>query len=408
MYGAALTKLRGLQPGTMGIGTVQALTKALGVPRIVPAVHIAGTNGKGSVAVKVAAALQAQGLRVGAYTSPHVSSIRERVCVNGEMISESELQRGVDRILETAAEAKVSPSCFEVMTCLALEHFEKKEVDYCVIEAGMGGRDDATNVIVPILSVITTVGLDHMHVLGRTVEEIATNKAGIIKRGVPLVIGPDTPVSLLFDLAFKLESSCVVCDEAKGKDPETYNTLLAGRIVHMLSRIDKFSLDQHKLLEALQTRAPCRFQEVRFDDRTVILDVAHNPAALRAAKRMLDTRDDNELHVVASLYRDKQIHECLSVVASFQGLKSITFVATPHERSSDPKELQKLADKVMGSSVQVSIADSVQEAAVSRGTVLITGSFALMQEARVWLGLVSPDAFDSQEGALMNENAVAL
>lgn len=152
------------------------------------AIHVAGTNGKGSVSNLIAAVLQAQGYRVGLYTSPHLVDFRERMRVNGEMISEEEVIDFVTRWQHSGYKGD-RPSFFELTMMMAFEWFAQRQVDYAVIEVGMGGRLDSTNIITPILSVITNISFDHTQFLGHTLAEIASEKAGIIKPGVSVVIG---------------------------------------------------------------------------------------------------------------------------------------------------------------------------------------------------------------------------
>lgn len=175
-----------------GLERVQALDDALGHPHTYfPTVHIAGTNGKGSVSHLMAAALQAQGYKVGLYTSPHLVDFRERIRINGNMIPRGAVADFVERC--AVAPGPDSPSFFELTMAMAFEFFATSRVDIAVIETGMGGRLDSTNIITPLLSVITNVSYDHMQFLGNTLPEIAYEKAGIIKEGVPVVIGERDP-----------------------------------------------------------------------------------------------------------------------------------------------------------------------------------------------------------------------
>jgi len=154
-------------------------------------IHIAGTNGKGSTSHMLAAILQQAGYKTGLYTSPHLKDFRERIKVNGEMISREHVVDFVERT--KIISEKINPSFFELTVAMAFDHFEKQQVDIAVIETGLGGRLDSTNIITPILSIITNIGYDHMDILGDTLEKIASEKAGIIKPGVPVVIGEYLP-----------------------------------------------------------------------------------------------------------------------------------------------------------------------------------------------------------------------
>ena len=171
-----------------GLGNTRALLKSLDHPeRQYPAIHVAGTNGKGTVSHLMASCYQAKGLKVGLYTSPHFRDFRERVKINGEMISKREVTNFVKRIAPVIEQLK--PSFFEITVALAFDAFARHRVDVAVIETGLGGRLDSTNVITPVVSVITNISFDHMAMLGNTLQAIAREKAGIIKNGVPAVVG---------------------------------------------------------------------------------------------------------------------------------------------------------------------------------------------------------------------------
>lgn len=190
-YPAAIAYLYGLQKHgiKLGLEPMQILLEAIGHPeRRLRVLHVGGTNGKGSTVAMAASMLCASGLRVGLYTSPHLVDFRERIRINGEMIPEDRLAELVGR-LSRAVPPAVSLTFFEVTTALALLYFAESQVDLAVLEVGMGGRFDATNVVEPMACAITTIALDHQEYLGTTEEAIAFEKAGIIKSGVPVVIG---------------------------------------------------------------------------------------------------------------------------------------------------------------------------------------------------------------------------
>lgn len=181
-----------------GLDTALALSKAWGDPhRHYPTIHVAGTNGKGSTCHTIAAILQSEGYRVGLYTSPHLVDFRERMRVNGRMISQQEVVDFVERYKEM--DLGLSPSFFELTTIMAFDFFARQRVDIAIIETGLGGRLDTTNIISPIMSVITNVSFDHTAQLGNTIESIAGEKAGIIKEGTSVVIGNSSGVRELFE-----------------------------------------------------------------------------------------------------------------------------------------------------------------------------------------------------------------
>lgn len=194
-----------------GLDTARTLDRAFGSPhRNYRIIHVAGTNGKGSTCHTLAAILQAAGYRVGLYTSPHLVDFRERIRVNGEMISHEAVVDFVERY--RGLNCNVEPSFFELTTIMAFEWFAKSKVDFAVIETGLGGRLDTTNIVSPILSVITNISFDHKAQLGNTLELIAREKAGIIKPGVPVVIGNDATDSVraVFDEKARNESSPII------------------------------------------------------------------------------------------------------------------------------------------------------------------------------------------------------
>ncbi len=223
-------------------------------------IHMAGTNGKGSSSHTLAAILQSQGYKVGLYTSPHLVDFRERIRVNGECVPE---QYVIDFVEENRAFFEpLHPSFFELTTAMALKYFAEQEVDYAVIEVGLGGRLDCTNIITPILSIITNISFDHTQFLGNTLAEIAGEKAGIIKPGVPVVIGeylrrPDlcsrtrrrqsnAPILFAQDFDATHQESSETCDvemELKGSYQErNKKTILAA--LHILRQKTRLSATQ--------------------------------------------------------------------------------------------------------------------------------------------------------------------
>lgn len=199
IYNFANWETRGGQPATadhFDLVRIEALLARLGDPhRRFRSVHIAGTKGKGSVAAMLDSILRAANYRTGLYTSPHLHTFRERIQVDGQLITEEQVVSLVERLRPTVAEVP-GITTFEVMTAMAFQHFADQELDVAVVEVGLGGRLDATNVILPLVSIITSLSLDHTMVLGRTLPEIAREKAGIIKPGVPVVSAPQPPEAL--------------------------------------------------------------------------------------------------------------------------------------------------------------------------------------------------------------------
>lgn len=268
------------------------IARRLGHPeKKFPSVHIVGTNGKGSVAYKMAAVLEENGYRVGLFTSPHLETYRERIQVNRKMISEKEVISGLENIFSITK----NPKFFEVTTLLAFDYFAKKEVDIAFIEAGLGGRLDATNIITPMLSIITSIAIDHAPILGETLEEIAREKSGVIKPGVPVLIGK----SAQFDSIIRKARPLYIA----GDEPK--------KIARKGLKLLPFTIET---MNGLEENPPCRYEK----HGDVILDVAHNPSALtRLFKRVKREYPDRKIAAIFGIAKDKDLEEALKVVQSY-------------------------------------------------------------------------------------------
>jgi dihydrofolate synthase/folylpolyglutamate synthase len=287
-------KARGV---SFGIDRMRDFAAGLGHPeRAVPAVHVAGTNGKGSVAAMVCAILRAAGLRTGLYTSPHLVRLGERVQVDGVPLSEAEiagyvaeLEPVAERLGQTAPGE--APSFFEFMTAMAFLQFARRECQAAVIEVGLGGRLDATNIVTPEVCVITSIGLDHCELLGDTVAKIAGEKAGIIKPGVPVVMGrvPPEAEEVIRSVAAKHGAPVISVREVYGEglanypasalegDYQRWNAATATLTARVVAT--RFGLDEGHIARGLATVSwPGRWQRARLaDGRLIVLDASHNP-----------------------------------------------------------------------------------------------------------------------------------
>jgi len=189
----------------LGLQNMKDMQRLLGVKytdKNFGAFHVAGTNGKGSVCWKLAKAMESIGLRVGLFSSPHISSFRERITVNGEAIQEKDIEMLLPPVIEICAKNDIPATFFELTTIISMGYFNMQEVDFAVYEVGLGGRLDSTNVLSPDVSVITSISLDHTQILGETIEEIAREKGGIIKNGTPIVAGPNCPHHVLREMLY--------------------------------------------------------------------------------------------------------------------------------------------------------------------------------------------------------------
>lgn len=374
----------------LGIENMRQLSAAFGDPAArYPVVHVAGTNGKGSVSFKLAKALERAGYRTGLFVSPHVASFRERIQVNGDLISEQQVCETLAEVFNISAQLRIPATFFELTTMLALQHFAKQNVDCVVLETGLGGRLDATNIVTPALSVITSIGLDHTRILGDSIAAIAREKAGIIKRNVPVVIGPHAPLGLLRSHADALDAPLVQVPHAREFDDDfnAENTAIAREAIVQLNRLAQggsdarspsssstslsarhrplqVDLESRRVVSALESRPPCRFQVLHIvrpnsTERkvTIVLDVAHNQPAIERLADLLRKRfPDKKLRFVCGFSADKDMHRVLSTIAD-----ACAHNASPAE-SSDISLLQARIHLVRASSPRAASLEEINSA----------------------------------------------
>ncbi len=282
-------------------------------------IHIAGTNGKGSVSNMLAAIFQAHGFKTGLYTSPHLKDFRERIRIDGEMVTETFVVSFTEKIrphIDT-----IKPSFFEITVAMCFDYFAQEKVDYAIIETGLGGRLDSTNVISPILSVITNIGMDHMDLLGDTAAKIAYEKAGIIKQGIPVVIGEsDNETDEVFmEKAKSMSSEIYFAD----RNVRYYNTEILSdlqgqyqqkNIVTVMQAVEVLKtigipLDDYTIAKALMnvkhyTRFRGRWEIIGQSPR-IIADTGHNEHGLRLVFKQLADEKFEHLHMVFGMVKDK-------------------------------------------------------------------------------------------------------
>lgn len=311
-------------------------------------VHVAGTNGKGSVSHMLAAILQTAGYKTGLYTSPHLHDFRERIKINGQMIPKEYVIDFTQRIQPLIEE--IEPSFFEITVAMAFEYFAKKNVDIAIVEVGLGGRLDSTNIITPELSVITNIGWDHMNLLGDTLELIAAEKAGIIKPNIPVVIGEVIPESRnVFEqkaktqnaeLHYAQEEFSLLLNNYMNesllvdiKEKAVYTTLhyeldLPGiyqtkNILTVLSAIrqlqkQNWKINEQHLLSALQQTKKINGLHGRWEvihhNPTLVLDVGHNEDGMKQVAAQLEKSSYHQLHIIIGMVKDKDISSVLSLL----------------------------------------------------------------------------------------------
>ena len=379
---------------------------ALGNPeRMFKSIHVAGTNGKGSVSHFLASILQEAGLKVGLYTSPHLVDFRERIRINGDMIPEDEVVNFVAahyQLLTTH-----SLSFFEMTVGMAFDYFAREQVDIAVIEVGMGGRLDSTNVIQPLLSVITNIGLDHTQFLGDTLEKIAAEKAGIIKDNVPVVIGETQPETAPVFLRVAKEHNAPITFADQHyvvDDISRYTNELTGEyqkknIATVLEAVEVLKNTLHFPLSALHlqrglarvvtnTHLHGRWQKIG-DKPLTICETAHNEPGIRAMLQGVANTPHHNLHIVYGCVNDKDFRHILSylnasLIAHHSSLKWY-FSQPSVPRRLPVDNLVKAASSIgidgnVYSDVKQAIA-AARKAALPDDLVLVTGSIFLVADA---------------------------
>ncbi len=400
------------------LGNIVALCKHLKAPQNgFKSVHIAGTNGKGSTAHILAAILQTAGYKVGLYTSPHYRDFRERIKINGAFISE---QRVIDFVAENKAFfEELKPSFFEMTVAMAFDHFRNEAVDIAVIETGLGGRLDSTNIIRPLLSIITNIGMDHEAMLGNTLPLIAAEKAGIIKKQVPVIIGEMQPetTAVFIAKAQKEQSTITFADQNiqaelqnKSNSQAIYN--ISSTSYKMLN-IKELALDlvgnyqQHNLKNALLAsqflakdgfvitekaiRQACanvqqiskilgRWQVLAKQPLT-ICDSGHNKDGLLYVKNALEKLNKRQLHIVFGTVNDKNLDNIFPLLPK---TAAYYFCKANIPRGLDAQQLQDAAQKyhLKGNyyhSVQAAF-QAAQQAATEEDCIFVGGSIFVVAE----------------------------
>jgi dihydrofolate synthase/folylpolyglutamate synthase len=379
---------------------------------------VAGTNGKGSVSHMLAAILQTAGYKTGLYTSPHLYDFRERIKVNGKMIPESfviDFTEGIQPMID-----KVEPSFFEITVAMAFDHFAKEQVDIAVIETGLGGRLDSTNIITPELSVITNIGWDHMNLLGDTLEKIAFEKAGIIKNKIPVVIGEwlpetkplfektalDKEAPLYFanekrqvmDWHWRHHHLIVEIAEQHKTDHQRYELDLPGiyqakNILTVLQAVQlleeagwKISHEQvqHALKQVKKLTGLHGRWEILRSSPLLVLDVAHNVDGVQQLLQQVEVTDHHQLHIVIGMVKDKEIEKVLELLPK-QAHYYFTQAHIPRALPVDELQSRSVAIGLQGTSFS-NVNDAIDAALVKakdNDMIVVCGSVFLVGEVNI-------------------------
>lgn len=349
------------------------LDQQFGTPhRNYKTIHIGGTNGKGSCSHLIASVLQSAGYRVGLYTSPHLKDFRERIRINGEMITEERVIAFVEQH-QTMIE-RIEPSFFEITTALALLYFAEQRVDFAVIEVGLGGKLDCTNIIQPELSIITNIGYDHTAILGTRLEDIATQKAGIIKPNTPVVIGEyqNSAIKNIFlERARELHAPIQFAQEHHIDTPtceltgiyQQHNTQTVATALAILQQqnvnITPAHIAQGFANVVANTHLQGRWQTLA-QNPTVVCDTGHNESGFRYIVQQLATQHYNTLRIVIGMVSDKDIEAVLSLLPK-DAVYYFTKASIPRALNEQALQQQAAQHQLKGSAYPT-VAQALQQA----------------------------------------------
>lgn len=404
-----------------GLSRTEKVLEFLGNPhKDIKAIHIAGTNGKGSTTAMITSVLMEAGFKVGMYTSPFLEEFEERIQIDRENIPKdrlatvvTEVKEAVDKVIELGYE---NPTEFEIITCAMFKYFKDEKVDYAVVEVGLGGRLDSTNVITPIVSVITSISYDHMNILGNTLGQIAGEKAGIIKENVPVVIYPqEAEAEEVFTKVAKEKRSAVYSigeDWARlisSKEKDHTQKLFVKTDIHEyevnLPLLGTYQLlncaTAIKCLEVISGMGCCISKsdiinglakvkwmgrvEVLYDNPLVVIDGAHNIDAIKKLKESVDQYFDyKRMVLIIGILSDKQVKEMLEEITP---LADKVIISTPHSyRAGNPEDLKAVVKKL---DIEVEIIDDYEKAfdaaknyCVEDDLILICGSLYMIGDMR--------------------------
>jgi dihydrofolate synthase/folylpolyglutamate synthase len=401
----------------LGLKTPRTLLSMFGNPQdSFKSVHISGTNGKGSTAAMLSAVLKSAGFKVGLFTSPHIASFTERIRIDGGEISEGEVIALAEEVRGKAG--GLNPTFFEVVTAMGFLHFKIKGVDWAVVETGMGGRLDATNVIRPAAAVITSIALDHREFLGESIGEIAREKAGIIKGGVPVVTAPQDPAAMdmievaagergsplyaagrdfsfmikteePFQIRFDYQSGALRLPDIVLPLSGAYQALNASLAIKAFELVSGDARSARGIIrDGLSSlKWPGRLELVA-ENPPVVIDGAHNPAAAEALASALKAgllKGGRKMVLVMGVMADKDLEGVMRPLLPLAS--EVIFTAPDYGRAAAPQELARCAGALgFKSKTAPSVKEAMRMARAFNSLVLVTGSFYTIGEAKEALG----------------------
>jgi dihydrofolate synthase/folylpolyglutamate synthase len=410
---------------TFNLNRMYKLLSLLGDPHTkIHTAHIGGTKGKGSTATMLAKMLEANGYKVGLYTSPHVVHLHERIMVNSEMISESQMRDLLNRVYAPVEKLSKTdpPTFFEIMTAMAFMHFVDMSVDIAIVETGLGGRLDSTNVIQPQVVGITSLSIDHPQLLGNTIDSIAEEKAGIFKRGVPAItvqqdplamqvlksraIAVEAPLSITgtdIDFSLRFETSrehgphtriCLTTPTSKFEHLRVplhgkHQAINCGLALAMLDKLKSvgYQIDNKKAADGLLNVSLAGRMEMIWQDPRIMIDAAHNAASIKALIHAIGQNIPyDSMVVIFGCNNDKDIRGMLEKLQ--YGADKVIFTRSNSPKAASPEDLAEMYTEICGKMCQTaaSLGQALQlaKSAVSKEDLIcITGSFYLIGQAKM-------------------------
>ncbi|MGD2093886.1 MAG: folylpolyglutamate synthase/dihydrofolate synthase family protein [Phycisphaerales bacterium] len=410
---------------TFNLKRMEKLLSLVGNPhKKISTAHIAGTKGKGSTATMLAKMLEANGYNVGLYTSPHVVHLHERITYNSKMISESEMYGLLNRIYAPVEKMSKTdpPTFFEIMTTLAFMYFADMAVDIAVIETGLGGRLDSTNVIQPKVIGITSLSIDHQHLLGDTIDSIAKEKAGVLKHGIPVITVQQEPAAMSvlksqatalkaplsitgsdIDFSHRFETSrehgphtriCLTTPTSKFEHLRVplhgkHQAINCGLALAMLDKLKAsgYKIDNEKAAEGLYKVSLTGRMEMVWNDPRIMIDAAHNAASIRALIHAIGQNIPyDSMIVIFGCNSDKDVRGMLEQLQ--YGADKVVFTRSNSPKAMSPEDLADMYDEICNKMYQTapSLGQALQlaKSAVSKEDLIcITGSFYLIGQAKM-------------------------
>ena len=352
-------------------------------------IHLAGTNGKGSTAHLISSILQESGYNVGLFTSPHLIDFRERIKINGKFISKKEVKEFITKNMNFLIENDIS--FFEMTAAMAFNYFSKKKVDIALIEVGLGGRLDATNVIIPNLSIITNISLEHTEFLGETLEEIATEKGGIIKKKVPVVIGErnDATERIFKEIALKMKAKIIFASDYNYGFGHLMNVIYQKKnlktVLASLQFLSFFKINKKHIESGLKNFENKTFFKGRWqvlsDSPKVVLDVCHNLAGFKNLIKQIKIENFKKLIFVMGFVKGKDIEQIFPILP----LDAFYFISQPNIERAYP--IEKIRLKLESFNNKINYSNSLKEAyykaletSSKEDLIILTGSNFIAQE----------------------------